>query len=282
MSDHNPRLLLVDDDPMNIRIMSEMLSAYSDKRFATTGESAILLAMELKPDLILLDADMPDMTGFDVCETLKKDPQFARVPIIFVTSHDSPALEVDALKLGAADYITKPLAAAQLRARVGAQLRVRRLVLEIERDCRAGASRSWCSSPETPDLLIVGDDLTSAQMLRRALSEVGTMHFAGTASEASRAAREHPPTVILIDEPSSGKNGLTICAALKADPALKYVPIVFIDEAPGPSVEEQALALGAVDVVAKPFKAGVLKARIDSIIGSVRRLDADIAAIICA
>ncbi len=66
MSVNSERLLLVDDDPMTIRIMSQMLDAYPDQQFATSGEAAILLAKESPPDLILLDADMPGMTGFDV------------------------------------------------------------------------------------------------------------------------------------------------------------------------------------------------------------------------
>ncbi|OTP76218.1 hypothetical protein PAMC26577_11400 [Caballeronia sordidicola] len=62
------------------------------------------------------------MTGFDVCEILKSDPTLARVPVLFVTSHNAPALAADAIKLGAAGYITKPLVATQLREQVVAQL----------------------------------------------------------------------------------------------------------------------------------------------------------------
>ena len=120
MSANSARLLLVDDDPLTIRIMSQMLDAYPDQRFATSGEAAIALAKDSPPDLILLDADMPGMTGFDACEILKADANLAHVPIIFVTSHDAPALEVDALRLGAADYVDET---ARRRATQGSRAR---------------------------------------------------------------------------------------------------------------------------------------------------------------
>ena len=102
MAPGDVRLLLVDDDPSVIQVMGGMLSQYPDQRFATSGEAALRLAREATPDLILLDVDMPGMTGFEVCEALKSDPTLARVPVIFVTSHDAPALEVAALQKGAA------------------------------------------------------------------------------------------------------------------------------------------------------------------------------------
>jgi two-component system cell cycle response regulator len=124
MAPREVRLLLVDDDPSAIRIMGRMLSQYPDQRFATSGESALSLAREATPDLILLDVDMPGMSGFDLCEALKADPALASVPIIFATSHDPTILlQVVAFQKGASDFISKPLIAAQLIARVRAQLR---------------------------------------------------------------------------------------------------------------------------------------------------------------
>ena len=122
------RLLLVDDDPSAIQVMSRMLAQFRDQRFATSGEVALRLARESTPDLILMDIEMPGMTGLDVFEELKADPALARVPVIFATSHDSTALQVVALRKGAADFVTKPLVATQLTARVRAHLRAKLLV----------------------------------------------------------------------------------------------------------------------------------------------------------
>ena len=280
MSANSARLLLVDDDPSTIRIMGQMLAAYPDQRFATSGEAAVELAKDSPPDLILLDADMPGMTGFDVCEVLKADANLAHVPIIFVTSHDAPALEVDALRLGAADYVTKPLIAAQLMARVRAQLRVRQIVKDIDRDCRAGTLRTWPVTPARPNVLIIEEDPSTIQLMRRALENTGTLHFAANCEDALRLAHNHAPTLILLDTHNSHNDGFEICAALKAVVALEHVPIVYIAPAADADAEQQALDLGATDVIAKPFKPVVLQARIQSIIDAVRRIEAEVHGIV--
>src|ERR1700719_1632425 len=101
-------ILLVDDDPMVIRILSRILSDFTPLRFATSGRAALRLAHESVPDLVLLDVDMPELSGFEVCKAFKSDTALAEVPIIFITSHESAQLEAKGLELGAADFIGQP------------------------------------------------------------------------------------------------------------------------------------------------------------------------------
>lgn len=126
-------ILLVDDDPGAIRLLARILSTYGNLRFATNGVDALRLARESVPDLMLLDAQMPDMDGFDVLKALKADPILATVPVIFVTSHRAPELEVAGFELGAVDFIVKPVVAPLVIARVAAQLRVKRMTEELQR-----------------------------------------------------------------------------------------------------------------------------------------------------
>jgi diguanylate cyclase (GGDEF)-like protein len=111
-------VLLVDDDPMVIRILSRILSDYTPLRFATSGRVALKLARESVPDLVMLDVEMPELSGFEVCKAFKADPRLAAVPIVFISSHESPELETAGLKLGAADFISKPPHASLVLARV--------------------------------------------------------------------------------------------------------------------------------------------------------------------
>lgn len=111
-------VLLVDDDPMAIRILSRILGDYAPLRFATSGQVALKLARESVPDLVMLDVEMPEFSGFDTCRAFKSDPALAAVPIVFITSHDSPQLEAAGLQLGAADFIGKPPHAPLVLARV--------------------------------------------------------------------------------------------------------------------------------------------------------------------
>jgi diguanylate cyclase (GGDEF)-like protein len=120
-------ILLVDDDSMVVRILSRILSDFTPLRFATSGREALKLARDSVPDLMLLDVDMPVLSGFEVCKAFKSDPALAEVPIIFITSHESAQLEAKGLELGAADFIIKPPHAPLVLARVRTYQRLKAL-----------------------------------------------------------------------------------------------------------------------------------------------------------
>jgi diguanylate cyclase (GGDEF)-like protein len=126
-------ILLVDDDPGTIHLLGSVLQDLGDVRFATSGEAALRIAHESSPDLILLDAEMPGLSGFQVCKSLKSEPVLASVPVIFVTSHASLEFEVAGFELGAVDFITKPINPPLVRARVKLQLQVKRMADELRR-----------------------------------------------------------------------------------------------------------------------------------------------------
>ena len=122
------KVLIVDDSPDTIviaeaRLRKDGLEVVS----APDGGTALLLAGTEKPDLILLDVDMPDMTGFEVCRFLKADPKLSHIPVIFLTAMDDVEQKVHGLDLGAVDYVTKPFDSFELRARVQAALRTKRM-----------------------------------------------------------------------------------------------------------------------------------------------------------
>jgi diguanylate cyclase (GGDEF)-like protein len=120
-------ILLVDDDPMVVRILNRILSDFAPVRFATSGHLALKLARECVPDLVILDVDMPEMSGFEVCKTFKSDKALSEVPIIFITSHESVQLEAKGIELGAADFISKPPHAPLVLARVRTYQRLKLL-----------------------------------------------------------------------------------------------------------------------------------------------------------
>ncbi len=112
-------ILVVDDVPENISILSELLLPYYRVRAANCGKRAIQVANTLpKPDLILLDIMMPDIDGYEVLKQLQKNKNTANIPVIFVTALDAHFNEEQGLKLGAVDYIAKPITPAIVLARV--------------------------------------------------------------------------------------------------------------------------------------------------------------------
>jgi diguanylate cyclase (GGDEF)-like protein len=120
-------ILLVDDDSTAVRVLSRILANFAPLRFATSGRAALKLARESVPDLMLLDVDMPELSGFEVCKAFKSDAALAEVPIIFITSHESAQLEAKGLALGAADFISKPPHAPLVIARVRTYQRLKML-----------------------------------------------------------------------------------------------------------------------------------------------------------
>jgi diguanylate cyclase (GGDEF)-like protein len=126
-------VLIVDDAPTNIEILSEVLDSEYEVLFAVSGEDALNIAFEETPDLILLDIIMPQMDGYEVCSRLKADPRTRAIPVIFVTAMDQEEDETKGLALGAIDYLTKPIRPPIVRARVRNHLELKRYRDVLER-----------------------------------------------------------------------------------------------------------------------------------------------------
>jgi diguanylate cyclase (GGDEF)-like protein len=122
----NGRILVVDDAMENIQILHAALQDEHEVLFAMDGPRALEIAHSQRPDLILLDAVMPGMDGYAVCKELFASKDTCDIPVIFVTALKSPEDETRALDAGAADFISKPVNAAVVRARVRTQLTVKR------------------------------------------------------------------------------------------------------------------------------------------------------------
>ena len=123
MVEREPTILVVDDTPANIDLLSAILRESYKVKAATNGPRALKLALsDLPPDLILLDVMMPEMSGYEVCQRLKADPASAHIPVIFVTAKSEAEDELRGLALGAVDYITKPFNPVVVKARVATHL----------------------------------------------------------------------------------------------------------------------------------------------------------------
>ncbi len=113
-----PLILIVDDEPANLAVMREILGDKYQLVYAKNGASALAAAEKYNLSLILLDINLPDMDGYEICKQLKGNPNTHQIPIIFVTAMNSNQDEEIGLKVGAVDYITKPFSPAIVLARV--------------------------------------------------------------------------------------------------------------------------------------------------------------------
>lgn len=122
----NALVLLVDDEPLNLKILQNMLNVKEYRTILQTkGCEAHQSALENQPDLILLDVMMPDMSGYDVCKKLKADPATSHIPIIFLSGNTRTEDIISGLELGAADYVAKPFNITELLARVETNLKLK-------------------------------------------------------------------------------------------------------------------------------------------------------------
>lgn len=113
-----PKLLIVDDQPINIQVLHQIFAPDHQVFMATNGEQALQLCASKQPDLVLLDIMMPGIDGYAVCEQLKADPLTQDIPVIFVTATNDEVAEARGLDAGAVDFITKPFNPKIVRARV--------------------------------------------------------------------------------------------------------------------------------------------------------------------
>ncbi|MDX8125862.1 EAL domain-containing protein [Methylomonas sp. OY6] len=108
MSRNQSRILIVDDDPGTVRALAEILKDIGKVHFTTKSTDAVEMAMSVAPDFIILDVEMPELNGIDVCALIKSNPAFNDVPVLFVTAHSDIDIETRALTAGAIDFIEKP------------------------------------------------------------------------------------------------------------------------------------------------------------------------------
>src|SRR5436309_2010074 len=129
-------ILVVDDDAMSRRVLAQLLSAAGyNCRVSNDGSEALETIHTRPPALLLLDFDMPGLNGAEVLKRLRSDeePGVAQIPAIMLTAHGSEQSEVSCLQAGADDFVTKPVNAAVLQARIETQLRLRSMRRQLER-----------------------------------------------------------------------------------------------------------------------------------------------------
>ncbi|GAC22899.1 diguanylate cyclase [Paraglaciecola mesophila] len=127
------RILIVDDEPINIHVLSNALNDTYNLFAVTSGREAIAFCMTHAPDLVLMDMDMPDINGVEACKTLKEKSETHDIPIVFVTGHGDSDAEDKCWEAGGVDFLTKPVNANTLNHRIKSHLALKELTDELRR-----------------------------------------------------------------------------------------------------------------------------------------------------
>ncbi len=133
-NDLPPSIMIVDDTPANLKLLDDLLRScgYHVSAFPR-GEMAYKAAQKNPPDLFLLDINMPDISGFQLCQKIKSHPELIDIPVIFLSALNEPLDKVHAFGLGAVDYINKPFQFEEVLARVKTHLKIHHLQVELEK-----------------------------------------------------------------------------------------------------------------------------------------------------
>jgi len=175
------KILIVDDTPANLDLLRNVLKPLGAHIFfATSGASALEVAKNARPDLILMDVMMPDMDGFETCRRLKATEDLAEIPVIFATAKTEVQDIVTGFEAGGVDYITKPLKQPEVQARVTSQLKIQSLIRQQQESLAA----LELARKDLQELNATKDKFLSSigRALRDSLAEI---------SAASRALKQH-------------------------------------------------------------------------------------------
>ncbi len=288
-------ILVIDDVPESIWPIVSDLEARYEVLVATSGPQALRLTAdeETRPDLILLDINMPEMDGFDVIQKLKEQPHTVDIPVIFLAARTDTEEEQNCLNAGAVDFIAKPSAPSVIQAKIESILNLRRafrrrdhLIEDVNHLCRQIGEQEMdqAHAPaaipalelvhrKRPTVLVVDDTPENVQLLIENLEIDYEVLFATSGRRALEIVASSHPDLILLDVMMPDLDGFQVCARLKADNETVGIPVIFATAIGVEQYETKGINLGAVDYVTKPFKMSVVKARVASAVRQKLALD---------
>lgn len=253
-------ILALDDDPHALEIIGALLSPAGYRLLGTTDPHIFLELLAAQPPaMVILDVDMPVVTGLEMCRRLRADPRWVTLPVLFLTARSDAESVARMFDAGADDYTAKPVVGPELIARIRNRL------------ARSRLPRAVAPAPSvTTDVVLVEDDRVLAGLLEQSLATAGltttTFRDGPSALDALTAADGNPavvrPRVIVLDVGLPGMDGLTVLRALARQGVTRRARVVMLTARTSESETVQALELGAFDHVAKPFSVPILLQRI--------------------
>ncbi|NNC38063.1 MAG: PleD family two-component system response regulator [Hyphomonadaceae bacterium] len=261
------RILVVDDLAPNLHFLEVKLAAhYYDVLTATSGVEALEIADNQIVDLILLDAMMPGMSGFEVCKRLKSNPQTWHIPVVMVTALEESRDRIRGLEAGADDFITKPIDDFNLMARVKSLLRLKMVTDQLLSHTGNTIERSKPVldelSQRAGNILIVDDNERKMEFLAKSLKANNNIAMETDPVVALKKAIRADLTIVsLISEKF---DGLRFCARLRSEARTRDLPILAIGQVDDEARLVRAYDIGINDTLMRPIEAQELVARVST------------------
>lgn len=235
------RILVVDDDAMNLR-MAEFILKKNDFEVVAvkSGEECIAYLKNQQFDLVLLDIDMPQMSGIETLERIRKDDVIKGNKVMFLTASGFKQDVVNAMRLGAIDFIRKPFFAEDLLKRIDKALAIQRKDI----------------------VLVVDDDRMNLMFAEKVLGVRYQVEKLSSGAEVLPFLQKTMPDLILLDLHMPGMNGLEVMECLQREEKYQDIPVIFLTADTERETEIEIFKAGAKDFIAKPFAAEVVIQRV--------------------
>jgi len=239
-----PKLLMAEDDPIVVELLKNLLQHEMDIIFTSDGCGVFDLVKREKPDLILLDDDLPGLTGIEVIEKLQAENDLSEIPVIMLTGNADPRNVLKAIKAGASDYFTKPFEPVKFVNHIRDLLSRRDITI-----------------------LIVDDDASIRSLLSYRFETIGVKCFeARNGIEALEAVRQRTPSLIILDRMMPGMEGGAVLSELQRQDEYKDIPVVILTARSNPEDSLKLLQSGAVEFMSKPFNPEEVVLRVSRIL----------------
>jgi two-component system cell cycle response regulator len=264
------RVLVVDDVAANVRLLEARLSAeYFDVVTASNGRDALAICERSECDMVLLDAMMPDLDGFEVCRRLKKNPATHHIPVVMVTALDQPSDRVRGLEAGADDFLTKPIPELALIARVRSLARLKMVTDELR--MRVLTSREIGIEPPEREavadtgrhgrVLIVDDRPASYERVAAMLSAEHEVEIEVDPNQALFHAADGNFDLLIVSLGLQNFDALRLCSQVRSLDRTRNLPILAITEPDNNARMVRGLEIGVNDFLIRPIDKNELLAR---------------------
>jgi len=261
------RILIIEDNPANLELMSYLLHAFGhDTLTACDGQEGLEAAQRESPDLIICDVELPGINGLEVARRLKSDHVLRWIPLVAVTAFAMVGDRDRMLSAGFDGYIPKPIAPEKFVGQVEAFLPI------IERSTPMASSQPAVkiTKPETTraSILVVDNLPVNIQLMRSLLEPSGYYVFSsGNVDDGLEMARQTTFDLIISDVHMPDKDGYAFIQAVKGDPQLRHIPFIFLSSTPEREDEAQRVAaFGADRFIVRPIEQQALLAEVEALI----------------
>ncbi len=271
-----PRILVVDDMPVNVKILAAKLpAAQFDVLKAYGGEEAIEVVRRESPDLILLDYMMPEVDGYEVTKVLKSDADTRDIPIVIITALDGTEEKISVLEAGAEDFLNKPVNTVELLARVNSLLLMKQYKEQLSLRRESAGLSVWREGEDAlpnvaddfPTILIVEDGERDARLLESCLHGMPVRVLqANSGQEALLYAKRRQVDLVVLDILLPDIDGFEICRQIKADSRTEDIQIVMVTCLRDLDNRIKGIEMGVDDYLIKPVQSRELLARIKTLL----------------